>query len=104
MHSCGAQCPLELFGTNRLSAALRAALKTETDQDVALKELRDAVREAIAELQRFGASDYAVRSALESIARQTLSADAMPGGDTQAGIDLVDEIGRRYLENEPPRE
>ena len=91
---------MELFGTNRLSAALRAALETEIDQDVALEELRDAVHEAIAALRRFGASDFAVRSALESIARQTLSADELPDEDTLSAVELVDEIARRHLERE----
>ena len=91
--------PLELFGTNRLSTALHAALQTETDQDGALEELRDAVHEAIVALRRFGASNSAVRSALASIARQTL-ADTPADEDTLAGVELVDEIARRYLENE----
>ena len=94
--------PLELFGTNRLSAALRAALQIETDQDGALEELRDAVHEAIVALRRFGGSQPAVRSALASIARQTLSADRTPDEDTLAGVKLVDEIARQYLEDQPP--
>ena len=89
---------MELFGTNRLAAALRAALQTETDHDGALRELRDAVHEAIVALRRFGASDSAVRSALESITRQTLSADTTPDENTLAGVEMVDEIARRYLE------
>lgn len=96
--------PLELLGTNRLSAALRAALQTETDQDGALRELRDAVHEAIVALRRYGASASAVRSALERVARQTLSADTTRDEDTLAGVELVDEIARRYLENELARE
>lgn len=49
-----------------------------------------------------GPAIAAIRSALESIARQTLSADTTPDEDALAGLELIDEIARRYLENEPP--
>ena len=77
-------------------------LQTETDHDGALEELRDSVHEAIVALRRFGGSRSAVRFALESVARQTLSADTTPDEEALAGVELVDQIARQYLESQTP--